>query len=248
MKAQVREGMKPIKGPLVGNCSMDNPFLYSDTLCEGLICTYPIETAIRYLKDYLGYTGEYGNLIKIEDMAQGTKGITVAIGNDWSGFEERKNDAIKCLRLCGYSLVRTKHKYDTTILEFEPKNGNDLKDILKLHKHLYHAAPLKYKDKILKIGLVPKSKNKKFTHPPRVYLAYTQAGALNIVSQLEDINTSTGGVPNKLYCIFEIDVSKLPRPVKFERDSKYEWGCWTYENIPPSVISVVGVVSFREDE
>jgi len=35
---------------------------------------------------------------------------------------------------------------------------------------LYHASPIKFKDKILKSGLTPKSGNKLSNHPERVYL------------------------------------------------------------------------------
>lgn len=41
---------------------------------------------------------------------------------------------------------------------------------VSIPKKLYHASPIKFKDKVLKIGLTPKSGSKLSYHPERVYL------------------------------------------------------------------------------
>lgn len=44
------------------------------------------------------------------------------------------------------------------------------REIKKIPKVLYHASPLKFKNKILKNGLTPKSGSKLSSHPDRIYL------------------------------------------------------------------------------
>ena len=63
---------------------------------------------------------------------------------------------------------------------------------------LYHVSPLKFKNKIQRIGLVPKSMNKISKHPDRIYL-------MNDITRANEFGSYLllKGEP---YCIWEIDV------------------------------------------
>lgn len=91
---------------------------------------------------------------------------------------------------------------------------------------LYHCSPLKYRDKILKIGLVPKSKNKLSNHPDRIYLANDINIVIKFGEYLEDE-----------FCIYEIDgncLSKLYSDVNFRKK-----GFYTFDNIKPQYIKII---------
>lgn len=99
---------------------------------------------------------------------------------------------------------------------------------------LYHTAPTKYKDSILKRGLLPRKNQNDSIHrqyPARIYVANN----LTIVKEFMDF------VKNVPTTIFAIDVSKLPKGIKFYYDPEYfedEGAYYTYTPIPASALSV----------
>ena len=91
---------------------------------------------------------------------------------------------------------------------------------------LYHCSPLKYKDKILKIGLIPKSNNKISNHPDRIYLTDNIDKSIKFGEYLGDE-----------FCIYEIDgkcLSKLYSDVNLRNN-----GFYTLNNIQPKYIKIV---------
>ena len=215
---------------------------------EGLIETYPIDTTVCYLRKQLGFVRDFKKYISIVDGEQGLKNIQVTLLNEWRDLNYIKETAIKYLNACGYTLSQTFYEEDRVVMEFESKYTDDISKYLQCGKYLFHISPIKYKDKILNIGLIPKSKNAKYGFPYRIYLAYSQPRAMSLAPDLESVSRYAGGFPNNSYCLFRIDISKLPRNIKFYRDSKYQGGCWTYDNIPPEAIKLIMVVDFFEDE
>jgi len=104
----------------------------------------------------------------------------------------------------------------------------------------YHITPLRFKDKILKIGLVPRTKNKIGAHPERVYLVYK-------LEDLQMLISSDKFYPGEVdFIIFEIDVKGLisRRKVTFLEDSAFpNKAFYTHENIPPNFILGLYAVS-----
>jgi hypothetical protein len=110
--------------------------------------------------------------------------------------------------------------------------------ITKLEK-LYHASSLKNKEKILKMGLVPKSKEKKSKHPERIYLGYTLDNVMMLIRAPGFSNFEPEMV------IYEIDMKSLNnnRKIRFFNDPNFSnLGCYTYENIPPQYIKLLKIV------
>lgn len=112
-------------------------------------------------------------------------------------------------------------------LYLEPKYDLKIDNIPKI---LYHASPIKFKDKISKIGFIPKTGNKLSKHPERIYLS----DDLNtVVSFGKNIKKETG----EGYCIYEIDsscISNLYSDINL-RDSGY----YTNQNIPPNSFKLI---------
>lgn len=110
-------------------------------------------------------------------------------------------------------------------------------------KYLYHLTPDILYPKIKISGLTPKSQSKLSNHPERIYLLNPtddddmEEIAITLWNSISN-NKLKGSIGD--YYLLRIDTSKLPNH-KFFEDPNFWMGngaVWTYQNIPPSVISV----------
>src|SRR3972149_2510408 len=100
-------------------------------------------------------------------------------------------------------------------------------------------------DKILKIGLTPRSGSKISNHPDRIYLAFSREGAKGIGSEIQKYDQENEYV----FCLLEIDVEKLKQlreknlnksNLRFFDDPNFKnKGVFSLENIPPDAITVL---------
>jgi hypothetical protein len=118
-----------------------------------------------------------------------------------------------------------------TVMVFDAKYDREVGT--KDAKFLYHVTPSIKKDKILSIGLAPKSKSKAATHPNRIYLTYE-------IEQAETLLYDPRFYPGeKNFVVFRVNMEELEkrRHIKFFEDPAYiAKGVYTYENIPPTYI------------
>lgn len=73
------------------------------------------------------------------------------------------------------------------ILQMEIKHSVELSDN-ELPKVLFHLSPTKYKDKILKRGIIPKSSNNKFDYPDRIYFFDNVEDLPEILTRIKKYN------------------------------------------------------------
>lgn len=142
------------------------------------------------------------------------------------------------------------------VKHYEPKFQKPIKNaLIKTQKCLYHISPTKYEHKILKQGLVPKSKNRLFSYPDRIYLflnnTHTDDGyaemddsmLLDITEKLFTIvlpKRDDEYVNDYEYTYYRIDVSKLHNDTNLMYDQNFiPFGIFTADNIPPEAISVI---------
>lgn len=93
---------------------------------------------------------------------------------------------------------------------------------------VYHVTSGNNLSKILKYGLVPKSKSKKAFHPDRVYVATELSGIQNLVNdEYFDIDNPT---------LLTIDISDIKDSVDFFEDPHFSTGVYTFSNIRPENI------------
>ena len=133
-------------------------------------------------------------------------------------------------------------KYDITL---EPKY--DIKHTLKSNI-LYHVTEEKYLDRILKYGLVPKSKNTKTFHPDRIYFVYNIDDAqtyINSKNLFYKTNISLSKQPNRSkFKEIKFIILKVELPINndiiFYDDPNFKGkGIYTYENIDKKFISIL---------
>lgn len=124
-------------------------------------------------------------------------------------------------------IISFEAKYDIFV---DPKKD-------KIPDILYHVTPKENVDKILKIGLTPKSRSKKAFHPERVYLMRKIDDAEKLAKAL----ANSSGNSNKIWTLLEIDISYLKNEYfKLYKDPNFkERGYYTVNNIPPQAIEKI---------
>ena len=181
-------------------------------------------------------------------------------------IEDNKSVITKAMSFFGYFLledVYNEHRskaYGTPwhVLTFSPKFQRYVTEqIFKNNKFLYHISPSKFEHKILKQGIVPLSKNERFSYPNRVYLIqeyvdtkHTFLDKFDYVKEaIKAAEMLTKGkilirdkfVDEYEFTVYRIDVTKLSKNTQFSYDLEYEpLGIFTTNNIAPAALEVVG--------
>lgn len=217
---------------LIESVSLGNPIsmaIYKgkEKLREGLIKTYPIQTARKYLQKLYDFDDSQLTIFKDNVIEK----LRVVIPNklDFS------NKIKKAMDLCGYFCSRTDnypHVDGWIYLLFEPKHQEEVNNYVRSMKHIYHVTPTKFLKKIQKIGLIPTFKNTFFSYPERIYFFIEETHPQEIYSLRNQMRIND----NEQYCLLIIDVNKIPENVNFFIDPNYEYGIYTPNNIPPQAI------------
>jgi len=113
----------------------------------------------------------------------------------------------------------------------EPKYDYKIDNIPKL---LYHASPLKFKNKILKYGLSPRTGNKIANHPDRIYLTDSIENAYNFGVYLKNDNNTYYEDGFCIYLINSECIYELYSDINFR-----EGGYYTLNNISPNYIKLI---------
>lgn len=128
-------------------------------------------------------------------------------------------------------------------LRFEPLYQESERNTVLNLGMIFHSTHKDNIPNILQNGLIPDSKNPKFSYPKRVYFSKFVSDIrhiCDITKQLADVNNT-----NVLdYCIITIDTKKIPENVDFYLDPIYENGIFTNDIIPPECI--MNVKTFKE--
>ena len=133
--------------------------------------------------------------------------------------------------------------------------------VLKENNYMFHISPTIYKEKILRQGLCPKSKNDWYNYPPRVYMFLDMrfSAPMGIMSKFDKnfaIRAArllhSAKTPDKKlydeYTIYKIDISKLRKDIKLSYDQNYyPLGVFTADNINPKAISVFYEFNVNDD-
>jgi hypothetical protein len=200
-------------------------------LNEGLIYSQPIDITIKILKNKFSELDikkyEDGD-ISIEGMNDKLKKYIPLINNLGyfisSAFIDDDSINIKNLKKEDLEGVICSNIF------IEPKYDQQV----EIPNLLYHASPLKFKDKILKNGLTPKSGSKLSYHPDRIYLSNTILSCIKFGEYL--LNSKENEYYKNGYCIYIIKgvgIDKLYSDINMR-----EVGFYTLNNIRKEYISL----------
>lgn len=216
------------------NVTIDNPLpLYEEgILSESLIKTYSIESAKKHICKYFNLPENYF-LIK---RSKFNTYCFITFPNKGNSLD----DIIKTMEWYGY-FPSTKNikplENGWYVVKFESRFEENANSLLTNETHLIHITKTKFKDKILKYGFIPKSKNKKFNYPDRTYFMLGSNNPVETLKLAKNLSSVENGKEDlNGYMAFRIDVSKIPENVVFHLDPNMEGGIWTSDNIPPSAI------------
>lgn len=125
--------------------------------------------------------------------------------------------------------------YDVDIskIRFEAKFDEEV--VENIPQLIYHITPTQNVNKILSIGLVPKSRSKASYHPDRVYVGKSIEGIQKLAPQMYQ---RTG---NRDFTILQIDTDMIPGDyLKLYTDPNYSTEAfYTLNNIPPYAIQKI---------
>jgi len=182
-------------------------------LFEGLIFTHPLNKSVVILKrrfDELNIEIEEDGEIYIEgDLSELSKYLPMFTNLGYF-ISKYTTDGTN------WEIDYTKHTKPIA-LYLEPKYDYLIDNIPDI---LYHASPLKFKNKILKYGLSPRSGNKLSKHPKRIYLTNSINNAYNFGLYLQDNNKYY----DDGFCIYSINgksISKLYSDINFKQGVFY---------------------------
>lgn len=96
-------------------------------------------------------------------------------------------------------------------------------------EYLYHTTDSKNLDKIMKYGLIPKTKNTRSFYPERIYLSPNEEWMSSIRQELVG---DKGGE----YVNLRIENFK---GLSLYKDLRFKGGFFTYDNIPPKYIKII---------
>ena len=217
--------------PVVMMMELNDPNL----LAEAEYATYPIYNTIRYVSKALQIPISQFSIVEKSD---GTETIALKTINE----EDLIEKVNKAMHLCGYyEGYRKNVNKDTRFIyvTYEPKFKETVNNDVHKERVLYHVSPLPYKDRILKNGFVPKSGNSIFKYPDRTYFFLGSIGKKEAESWITVFKSKNKNYGDKPYCLYTIDVKKLPRNIDFYSDPNLKGGIYTMDNIAPNVIQQI---------
>ena len=146
----------------------------------------------------------------------------------------------KFFELCGWvnsETIEYEKDSDFLVCTFEKRREEDA---LPLPKYLYHITPENKLNKILKIGLTPRSENKIGEHPERIYFFITKDLVMNYKSYADSFWKSKHGDTKRKekYVLLKIDTKKCRSDFKIYGDPNMVRGVWSFDNIPAEAITV----------
>ena len=174
---------------------------------------------------------------------------------DFEGDTNKIDGFLKYVNNLGYfiSIIYFKKKGETKLIDKEYdinfliskskeyKNLNNLIVVLEANfdierpvpEKLYHVTRQEVLEKIKQIGIVPKSKSKKSTHPERIYFAKTYDDTYDIYGNFKK------EAPDQKFAILEINTSKVNHIRVFDDPNYKGFGLYGLVNIPPNAIKIV---------
>jgi len=232
---------------------MSNPILLSDlikqhldekSLNEGLETSYPADFIVDYLNKQLS-SGKFsiGNKIRDNFEKKNPKGI---IWHTNSPSTEKLERIETQLKLFGwYFSSFTQLSINPTSNRFSDYPKEEIKDVVDfiiepkydielsyqdLSSVMYHVIPNQNKEKIEKIGLIPKTKEKVSNHPDRIYFSPKKSD-IDVL-----LKTKKFTEDNKIFSIFQFnchDFLKKHPNRKFMIDPNFKNSIYSVDNISP---------------
>lgn len=240
---------------------------YINGLNEGLIKTYPsnvvvsnitkdlnllkLNTTVEYKNNKIELTIYNFNYIPLNQIKNIFDQIFITVVNNggWfpslmdmtklSGMDKKDNYDFQ-------KIIQIHDELDNITIYFEKKFDIEINDI---PNKLYHLTIKEYLNKIIKFGLVPKSKSKLSSHLDRIYVCKTYQDCLDLIPKM--MFYYTGEKDDNIYKLGKKLFGKDIEPIVLEIDNtdkiidklyidtNYNNGYYILDNIKPDRIKVL---------
>ena len=220
--------------------TVDNPlcidnYFRNNPLMEGYFKTYPPEKIEYYLKKKYG---DYATII----LTKNENDVDVFIIGFFND-EENEDYINKDMAMCGYFPSCYEIRDNIKYVQYEPRHQNKINDLVQDEEYIYHLTKTSKVSKILQNGLTPKTNNKKFKYPDRVYFFLHEPSiddCLFLMKQFHFEESKNKKVKQYFgtYTLLAIDTEQI-KNVDFAYDPNAFECIYTYDNIPPSAIEIV---------
>jgi hypothetical protein len=240
---------------------------YINYINEGLIKTYPgdiisnnltnsliglnLNFNVEFLENKIKLSLNFFNAIPVYNLDNLFDIINILVINRGGWFPSQMNitninGMRNSLRYNLDNLYLNHSQYNIVEIIYDADFDNLVYDI---PNKLYHLSIGEYKNKILKYGLFPKSKDKLTSHLDRIYLCKSIEDCKDLINRMKLYysDEKSFNIYNKqkrkydkdtVPIIFEIDNSD-GFIEKLYKDPNYEKGVYILDNIPPNKISIV---------
>ena len=192
-------------------------------ISEGLIFTHPVNKSINILKkrfNELDITLEKDGEIYIENQPPQILYKYLPLITNLGYF-------ISLVTFDGTNWLK-EYSEDSKPIGFYLEPKYDLK--VEVPNVLYHTSPIRFKDKISKIGFIPKTGNKLSNHPERIYLTDNLNTAISFGMNIKN-EENTGF---SVYGINGNCINNLYSDVNLRKG-----GYYTLENIKPECFKLI---------
>lgn len=165
--------------------------------------------------------------------------------------EDVKEDIIRCMDYLNWNLStetyvvhKTRYREHRYIqLRFEPMYSHNVNDLVRKTGKLYHITLESNIKSIKEKGLLPKSKNWRFKYPERVYFVKGDTSKRDLKLIASTLYDERPDYNNEHIICLIIDVNTIGNDVDFYLDSMFEYGVYTYNEIPSSSIISVKIIN-----
>ena len=193
------------------------------SILEGLIFTHPIDKSTNILKKRFSeleveIEDEGGIYIEIKEPNKIGKYLPIITNLGYF---------ISLYTLDGSNWLKD-YNNDTEMIAFYLEPKYDLK--VDVPHVLYHVSPIKFKDRISKIGFIPKTGNKISKHPERIYLTDDLKTAISFGDNIKS-ETNSG------YCIYKISGDCIEN--LYSDINLISGGFYTLQNISPDNFELI---------
>jgi hypothetical protein len=225
---------------------------YIDMLSEGLLKSYDIDFVIEKSKQRLSVINIKHNIVKLPNN---TIKITFFNFNKVyidplfnflnSNFTNLFGWFPSHMSMTNLSGMENQMNYDENYLISTYEYLDEVSIIYEskfdiesdIPNEVYHISIQEYEDKILKSGIVPKTKSKISEHGDRIYICKTSDDCEEMISKMKFYFFNKNPLINTKWIIYKIDTSGLE--FKLYKDPNFiNKGFYLLGNIPPSNISV----------
>lgn len=166
--------------------------------------------------------------------------VIMAVADIEENFAMVDADMDKAGYFMGFQKIVNIKGMQWRILQYEPMYEFDQTVILRYYPIAYHWTPVYNLDNIKKNGFIPKTENRAYNYPPRIYFLNGAAPRPEIMALGQNLcKTNTDRRNDRKYALIYVSTAKIPKECKFYSDPNMRNAMYTTDIITPEVIDKI---------